>query len=144
VVWVKLYRSTRNVALSITTAIVLGVLVLNSMPAPAQASVSAILTTSMVPSKPEQAVAAGYPGASVGYNSTLSSPQRVLVFGSVLNQLGQTVSISVQIAVIPSNGSITFFFSVPTTNHGNYTVVIFATTPDLVPLSVSSHIQVQV
>ncbi|HUK80230.1 MAG TPA: hypothetical protein VLU91_06165 [Nitrososphaerales archaeon] len=114
------------------------------MPPPAHASTSAILTTSLIPSKPTQTIAGGYPGASVGYNSTLSFPEKVLVFGSVLNQLGQTVSLSIQGAAIPSNGSITFFFSVPSTSHGNYTVVIFATTTDLVPLSVSSYIHVQV
>jgi hypothetical protein len=98
----------------------------------------------MIPSKPEQTIADGYAGASVGFNSTLSSPQEVLVFGSVLNQLGQTIDISVQGVTVPSLGSATFFFSVPATVHDNYTVVVFATTPNLVPLSVSTSVLVRV
>ena len=123
---------------------VLGILVLSSIPEPARAATAAIFNTDMTPSKPGQTAVDGFPGASVGFNSTLPSPQAVLVFGSVLNQFGQTIEISVQGATIPALGSSTFFFSVPMTTHGNFTVVVFVTTPDLVPLSVSTSVLVKV
>lgn len=110
----------------------------------AAATSQPVLTTALVPSNAGQATADGYPGASVTFTSTLSVPTPILVFGTTMNQSGQTIGVSVQGSTLRAGGSVTFFFSAPTGVRGTFHIVIFATTATRVPLSNSSAISVQV
>lgn len=124
---------------------VLGVLVLvATFAVPARATTSGILTTSLVPSKAVQTTVDGVAGASVALNNTLATAEPVLVYGSVLNQAGQVLTISVESSSLASHGEITYFFSVPVGTHGSYKVVVFATTTTGVALSSNTIIAVTV
>jgi hypothetical protein len=68
----------------------------------ASAATSGILTTSMVPYDALQTTLSGTVGASVTFNSTLSADQSVLVFGTIVNQAGQTVAFQVLGTTIPA------------------------------------------
>ena len=110
----------------------------------AEATSAGLLTNSMTPSNAGQTTVDGYPGASVTYTSNLSASESILVIGVVLNEVGQTVSLSVQGTNLAAQGSVEFFFSVPPGVSGNFTVDIFALTTNEVPLSVSTLVAVEV
>jgi hypothetical protein len=112
------------------------------VPVQTSAATAGLLTTSMVPSNAAQTTQLGVPGAGITYSSVLASPEPVFVFGSILNQAGQTVSFSVQGSTVQAGGSATFFFGIPSGLHGNLKVVMFVTTLDMVPLSVSTTVAV--
>lgn len=125
-------------------SLAIGMVLLGGAAPVTTAAQSPLLTTSLVPSGGSQTTANGYPGASLTFTSALSTSVSVLVFGDTINQLGQTVSYSVQGLTVTPQGSATVFFSAPVGVHGNYEVVVFATTVTGIPLSVSTSIPVKV
>lgn len=113
-------------------------------PTAAVGASQAQLTTGMVASNASQATLSGYKGVSITYASSLTVSEEVLVFGSILNPTGQTVSFSVQGSTVTAGGSATFFFGVSPSLQGNLTMVIFVTTMTDVPLSASTSVSIVV
>lgn len=137
--------SRTNASVAGLTAVIVSILLLTAVsPRPALAAQPSFPTTSLVSSKAAQSTQLGVPGVAITYNSSLSSSESIVVIGSVLNSAGQTVSLSGWVSSIAPGSSATFFVGLPTSLHGSYTVVIFVTTMDSVPLSASTSVSVTV
>ena len=127
---------------AVSLGIALAVLCLFPAGSASAASAQAVLTTDLVPSHGVQATQGGLIGASVSFNSTLTAPEPILVFGTLVNAAGQTLSFQVLGTTIPANGSLGFFFGLPPTLTGTFKVIVFATTLTDIPLSVSTAVAV--
>jgi hypothetical protein len=125
-----------------TIAILAVLALLVSSPPTARAVTPAFSTTSLTPWKASQTSELGNQGVAITYNSTFAASEFVLVCGSVVNQAGQTVSILVQGGTVPAGGSATFFLGAPSALHGNFTMAVFATTSDVVPISVTTQVKI--
>ena len=91
-----------------------------------------------------QTTLAGYPGVSETYVNTASANFTAVVLGVLRDPAGRTVDVLTTTIIAAPNVNVTAFFALKQYPSGSYTMTVFATTTQHVPVSPSVTVMVSV